>query len=198
LKTDGNFSLGGDALGRVWPESAQARFVWACIFTAGAFSLAFALAVQAWRVEALSQSTAAQANAAAANLAKLSHPTPDSSNNVPRRHPALSLGAQQEAGAVVHRLEQAARALDVIIRRIEVAQVPPSATELGRLQLAVVAEGTYADLKRWMAEWTARLPSATIAQLRLQRAESAAETQPLLEWSGSITVWSRPSDPVQR
>jgi hypothetical protein len=197
LKTDFAYLRGALALGRFWPESPHIRFVWACALAVGVALLSSALVFQSWRIQTKLQTTVAHTAAVAADLQQGTALTGPSGAAAPQ-HPALQLGAQPDAGAVVQRLEQAARVLNVAIRRIEVTQVPPSAVELGRLQLAIVAEGTYSDLKGWMSEWTARFPSATITRLRLQRSGSGQDAQPMLEWSGSITVWSRPAVPGPR
>ncbi len=183
------------ALGVFRDESPQARFWWACTLAVVLAVLALALALLAWRTHSLAQTAVAQSEAARLEWSRLNEPPTHAQPATAPSHPALALAAQPEADLVVQRLEQAARMARVVIRRVEATRVPPSATELGRLQLAVVAEGSYADLKRWMAEWTARLPAATISQLRLQRPESTPTTVPMLEWSGTVTVWSRPIAP---
>ncbi len=143
----------------------------------------------------MAQGATTQAAAVRLEWTRLNVPEVQAPSASAPQHAVLALPVHAEADQVVQRMEQAARPARVVIRRIEITQVPPSTAELGRLQLAVVAEGGYADLKRWMAEWSARLPAATISQLRLQRPDSAPGVAPVLEWSGTVTVWSRPLAP---
>lgn len=182
-------------LAHTFARDARARFVWASAVAVSLALLALGFGIQAWRTLAMAQGATTQAAAVRLEWTRLNVPEVQAPSASAPQHAVLALPVHAEADQVVQRMEQAARPARVVIRRIEITQVPPSTAELGRLQLAVVAEGGYADLKRWMAEWSARLPAATISQLRLQRPDSAPGVAPVLEWSGTVTVWSRPLAP---
>lgn len=184
--------LGWNRLSQTWSERPAVRFYCACIAVSATAVVACFLALQSWRAHTLTQATALLAAEAVAERMAMSASEGRAQLLPADGHPALRLDAQPEPHEVVHRLERSARALNVDLRRIEVSQVSPAAQALGRVRCTVVAEGRYADLKQWMATWSGEMPSATISLLRLQRAESWQEARPVLEWSGSITVWSRP------
>ncbi len=154
--------------------------------------LALALSARAWQVHQQALVARVAQGAAERSLQALQAAGAADSTSSEPAHPALLLGSEPDGDQVMGRIEHAAREAGVSIRRMELSRFPASERELGRLQLALVVQGSYGPLKRWMAEWMARLPSATVSQLRLERVESTDPAAPMLEWSGVVTLWSRP------
>jgi Type II secretion system (T2SS), protein M subtype b len=111
--------------------------------------------------------------------ARVTEPVADFTTTLPASiSPAQALEVVQSA---------AARA-KVVIDAIQVQEAAPTVQRLGRAEVSITARGSYADLKRWLAEATDRLPAATVSRLQMLRADSAAEVEARLV----LVVWARP------
>jgi Type II secretion system (T2SS), protein M subtype b len=106
--------------------------------------------------------------------------TADFTANLPATvAPAIALDVVQGAAT------RAAVAVETVL----VQEYAPSPERLGRTELAVTARGSYANLKRWLAELTERLPATTVSRLQLQRgADAAADIEARL----TLVAWSQP------
>lgn len=56
----------------------------------------------------------------------------------------------------------------LVLRTLSLSHAAPSERAWGRVGLALVASGRYADLKNWQGELLARFPSLALQSLRLQ------------------------------
>lgn len=88
-------------------------------------------------------------------------------------------------------VQSAAASASVTVEAAQVQEFAASIERLGRAELSLTARGSYANLKRWMAEVTERVPASTLSRLQLQRAEGAADVEARL----TVVVWSRPAVP---
>lgn len=179
-------------LSRLFLQAPQASFKLACAGAALLAALALVCGAWAWHVHQQAQVAETAGAALAAELLQVQAATAGQVRASAALHPALGLGPEPDSSWVVARMEQAARQTGVFVRRFELTRLPASPQELGRLQIALVAQGDYASLKHWMFEWGSRLPTATVSQLRLERPDSTSLSAPVLEWSGVVTVWSQP------
>jgi Type II secretion system (T2SS), protein M subtype b len=87
-------------------------------------------------------------------------------------------------------VQGAATRAAVMVEAVQVQEYAPSPERLGRTELAMTVRGSYANLKRWLAELTARLPASTVSRLQLQRsADAAADIEARL----TLVAWSQPA-----
>ncbi len=89
-------------------------------------------------------------------------------------------------------VQDAAQRAGVAIESMQVKESAPTVERLGSGELNIVARGSYAALKRWLAEIVDRVPASTVPRLQLQRAAGV----PDLEARITLRAWSRPAAPV--
>jgi hypothetical protein len=99
------------------------------------------------------------------------------------------LPVSASAAQALEALHTAAARTQVAMDSVQVQESPPAPDRLGRVELSVLARGGYADLKRWLAEVTERVPASTVARLQLQRDERGAQLQAQV----LLIAWSRPA-----
>jgi hypothetical protein len=99
-----------------------------------------------------------------------------------------TLPAKASAAQALEVLQSAAARTQVAVESVQVQDMPATEERLGRVELVVTARGSYADLKRWLAEVTERVPGSTIARLQLQRQEGTPQVQAQLV----VVAWSQP------
>jgi hypothetical protein len=87
-------------------------------------------------------------------------------------------------------VQGAATRAAVAVQAVLVQEYAPSPERLGRTELAMTARGSYANLKRWLAELTERVPASTVSRLQLQRGVDAAAD---IEARLMLVVWSQPA-----
>jgi Type II secretion system (T2SS), protein M subtype b len=86
-------------------------------------------------------------------------------------------------------VQSAALRATVRVESAQVQEFAASPERLGRVELALTARGAYANVKRWMAEVTERVPASTVSRLQLQRTEGAPEVEARL----TLVVLSQPT-----
>jgi hypothetical protein len=99
------------------------------------------------------------------------------------------LPATVSPAAALEVIQGAAARLAVRVESVQVQEVSASPERLGRAELAITARAGYADLKRWLAEMTERLPASTVSRLQMQLVEGTAQVEARL----TLVVWSRPA-----
>jgi Type II secretion system (T2SS), protein M subtype b len=85
-------------------------------------------------------------------------------------------------------VQGAAERAAVAVESVQVQELAATPERLGRLELSINARGSYANLKRWLAEMTERLPASTVLRLQMQRPDGAAD----VEARFTLVVWSQP------
>lgn len=96
---------------------------------------------------------------------------------------------------VVDALQRAGREAGVSVTSITVRDSLPKPDQLGRLEIAVTAQGPYPALKQVLVEWLARFPSATVRSQQWRRVDTgspALGAGALAEASWVISVWTAP------
>jgi Type II secretion system (T2SS), protein M subtype b len=86
-------------------------------------------------------------------------------------------------------VQSAASRASVRVESAQVQEFSASTERLGRVELALNARGAYANVKRWLAEVTERVPASTVSRLQLQRTEGGPEVEARL----TFVVWSQPT-----
>ena len=100
-----------------------------------------------------------------------------------------------DAQVTVDTLHRAARESGALVTSLSLREVPARVDQLGRLEMTVVAQGSYAALKMVLTEWLARFPSATLRTQQWRRVESNGTPNPasvVVEANWGLSVWTRP------
>ncbi|MFC6220198.1 hypothetical protein, partial [Pelomonas aquatica] len=97
--------------------------------------------------------------------------------------------------ALIDTFQRTAREAGVTVTSLSLHQTSPRADQLGRLELTVATQGSYAALKQLLSEWLARFPSATVRSQQWRRSEPAGLTNAnpgTVEANWVLSVWTRP------
>jgi len=97
---------------------------------------------------------------------------------------------------VVDTFQRAAHEAGVFVPSLSLRQTPSRSDQLGRLELTVTAQGSYAALKQLLAEWLDRFPSATVRSQQWHRVDTSGTSGAgpvVIEANWVLSVWTRPT-----
>lgn len=148
--------------------AARAKwFVWWLLVLAGAASAVPSFqAVQRWQIERSQLSSLLQA------------PGPVQAAPTTDAEPSEQLSALPASDATVGFVESVAARLGVHVHRVQLVERAPTPAQLARLELRLVLQGGYGDIKALLAEVAAKYASATLSRLALQPLDSRGSVGP--------------------
>jgi HAMP domain-containing protein len=161
----------------------------------GAFTTALVLSVAALLLAAWAWRGAAQARTARTEvetqLARLraERPVAFTATHASASDFTATLPVTASPALALEVVQSAALRATMRVGSAQVQEFAASTERLGRVELALTARGAYANVKRWMAEVTERVPASTVSRLQLQSMEGGAEVEARL----TLVVWSQPT-----